>query len=597
MLRELHVKNVAVVAEAAVDLAPGLNALTGETGAGKSIVVDSLALLAGARASAELVRSGADTLTVTGVFEPAGDDWRRILEDAGIDDDGGGDLLVRREISLSGRNRVYVNDQPATVRLLSELAPALLRIHGQREELGLTTPDLQRQWLDDVGELGAGKGGKAGGGALQAAAARTYEEWHRLSERLARVTGDARAREERLDLLRFQAREIDAADLKAGEEEGLREERAVLRNVEAIHEALGAAQQLLFEDEGAAAERVARTVDYLARIETFEGRAAGWAEEAEEIRIRLEELARDISRRLDEVDADPERLNVVEERLAVIERLGRRYGGGSAEILALRGRIEEELSELEGDAEDSGRLAAAASEALAAYRAAAGELSAARKRWGEALAKKIEKELADLGMGKARFSVRLERRRQADSPLLMPLEGPPAGAVDGAGTGKEEPVAFGPEGVDHVVFELAANPGEEPRPLARIASGGELSRIYLALQLAVRGEGSGRGPTLIFDEIDTGVGGAQAAALGRKLQRLAGGGQILSVTHQAQVASYADAHFKVEKSEHKGRTFTRVRNLEPAERVEEVARMLAGTEVTELSRSHAGEMLRGAARA
>jgi len=572
VLRELHVKNIAVVAEAAVELTPGLNALTGETGAGKSIVVDSLALLAGARASAELVRSGAETLTVTGVFEPALSRWRAILDEAGLEAEGT-ELLVRREISRSGRNRVFVNDQPTTVRLLSDLAPELLQIHGQREELGLVAPDLQRQWLDESGGAGAE--------SLLARVREACERYQRLEGRLARLTGDARSRRERLDLLRFEAREIDAATLVAGEEAELRSERDVLRNLDAIHQGLTGAYGLLFDDEGAAAERAARAHARLTAIEAWEPGAAAWAAEVEEVRIRLEEVARDLGARLDAIAADPERLNKVEDRLATLERLCRRYGGSTEAVLALRREIAEELAELEGDAADTEELQNAVTEALAEYRAAAGELSAARARWGQALARKIARELADLGLGKARFAVTLERRRQASSPL----------EVEG------EAVAFGPEGYDHVVFELAANPGEEPRPLARIASGGELSRIYLALQLAVRGKKAAAGPTLIFDEVDTGVGGAQAAALGKKLQLLAGGGQILSVTHLPQVASAADTHFKVEKNERRGRTFTEVRHLDPDERVEEVARMLAGTRVTDLSRSHARELIAGAARA
>jgi DNA repair protein RecN (Recombination protein N) len=572
VLRELHVRNLAVVAGASVELSAGLNALTGETGAGKSIVVDSLALLAGARASAELIRSGAETLTVTGVFEPATDGWRAQLAEAGLEADGG-ELLVRREVSRTGRNRVFVNDQPTTLRLLAELAPSLLRIHGQHEELGLTTPDLQRQWLD--------RSGGAPARALLERVAAAYGRWATIDARLSRATGDERARRERLEMLHFQAREIDAVELTAGEEEALRAERAVLRHADAILRGLSGAFALLVDDEGAAATAAARAHALLEEIEGWEPRAADWQREADELRIRLEELGFDLQRRMDDIEADPARLDAVEERLVLVERLNRKYGGSCAEVLAHRRRIAEELDELEIDAAGRDTLEADVAAALGAYRTAALELSQARQGWGAALAEAIRKELRELGLGKAALAVELERRRRGDSGLI----------VDG------DPVDFGPEGIDRVVFTFAPNPGEEPRPLAKIASGGELSRIYLALQLAARGEGEGEAEaTLVFDEVDSGVGGAEAAALGKKLQRLARGGQILAVTHLPQVASHADQHFKISKRERDGRTFTDVALLDSEGRAEEVARMLAGSEVTELSRSHARELIAGAAR-
>ncbi len=571
MLRELHVRNLAVVASASVELNEGLNALTGETGAGKSIVVDSMALLAGARASAELIRSGADRLTVTGVFQPTSQGWRERLEEAGIEVDGD-ELLVRREVSRTGRNRVFVNDQPTTLRLLADLAPALLRIHGQHEELGLTTPDLQRHWLDRSG------GAKAKTRLAEVAAA--YAAWSALTARLDKATGSERSRQERLDLLHFQAQEIDAAQLVAGEEEALRQEREVLRHAETIVSNLGGALDLVVDAEGAAAARVARARLHLAEIEGWEPRAKEWGIEAEELRIRLEELGHDLRQRHDEVRADPARLNQVEDRLVTVERLCFKHGSTSQEVLAYRQEIAAELAELEVDEEGRAHLQAELAAALDAYRKAALELSKGRSQWGSRLARAVRAELGELGLGKAALEVRLERRKRADSPLEL------------AG----ERVEFGPEGLDRVVFTFAPNPGEEARPLSRVASGGELSRIYLALQLAVRGSGAAMDAALVFDEVDAGVGGAEAAALGKKLQRLAGGGQVLAVTHLPQVASHADRQLKVAKRTRGGRTFTEVLQLDEEERVDEVARMLAGSEVTELSRSHAREMINAAAR-
>jgi len=572
VLRELHVRNLAVLARVAIDFGPGFNVLSGETGAGKSIVVDSLALLAGARASSDMVRSGSDTLTVTGVFEPVGEGWRAVLGEAGVEaqpDGQAGELLLRREIQKSGRNRVYVNDQPATVRLLSDLAPWLLRIHGQREELGLVAPDLQRAWLDRFG------GAEAEKRLAQVAAA--YDRWEEIQQRLDEITGDDRVRVERLDLLRFQAQEIDAAALSAGEDEELRQERAVLRNAEAIIHALGNAATLLQEDEASAVDRLAQSEDLLEEIESWEGEARAWRDELEESRIRIEEVARSLQHRLDAVEVDPGRLDFVEDRLATIERLCKKHGESAAAVLERRRAIGEEIERLEGAAESREELEAQAAAALDAYRGLALELSACRAAWGEDLVEAVHREIGELGLEKARMEVALERRRREDSPL----------EVDGV------PVEPGRDGVDQVVFLFAPNPGEEPQPLARIASGGELSRVSLGLQLATHGDRQAS-PTLIFDEVDTGIGGAQAAALGRKLRRLAASGQILAVTHLPQVASYGHRHYQVVKTVEDERTATSVAALEGDERVQEVARMLAGRKVTELSLSHARELIDGA---
>lgn len=572
MLREIHVRNLAVMAEASVELGAGLNILSGETGAGKSIIVDSLSLLSGSRASTEMIRSDADALTVSGVFELEGDAWRSVFEEAGLEAEGT-EVLVRREIARSGRNRVFVNDQPTTLRLLSDLAPYLLRIHGQRDEMGLVEPELQKRMLDRSG------GGEAG--PLLGRVESAFDQYSRLAERLEHLTGDDRARRERIDLLRFQASEIDAAKMRAGEDAELRSEREVLRHAEAITRALGTAFSLISEEEGSALERVGKSQGLLADVEAWEPQAAAWNAELEEVRIRLAELATALSHRLDSLEADPARLDFIEERLALLERLCRKHGGDATAMLARRAEIESELAELEGDAENRDELEARVAGALQEYRDAAMALSKARERWGQALIERIEGELKDLGLGRARLGVALERRRRADSPLTL----------DGTA------VDFGRDGVDQVVFLFAPNPGEEPRPLARIASGGELSRIHLALQLAAHGETETARPSLVFDEVDTGIGGAEAAALGRKLQRLAEGGQILAVTHLPQVACFADAHFKVSKGVDKGKTRVRVEELAADARIEEVARMLAGSEVTALSLSHARELIEGGARA
>lgn len=571
MLRELHVQNLVVLAGASVELGEGLNTLTGETGAGKSIVVDSLGLLAGGRASNDLIRTGAEQLTVTGIFAPAGLAWKALLEEAGLEGEGE-ELIVRREVSRTGRNRVFLNDQPTTLRMLADLAPFLLRIHGQREELDLLSADLQRSWLDR-------SGGKQSGPLLEDAA-QAYAEYRRLADRLEDVTGNEKLRLERLDLLRFQVNEIEAAGLEAGEDEELRAQRNLLRNAEAIEAALGGAVQLLFEDENAASQRLAHSAVLLRKIAAWQPEVEQWCAELEEVRIRTDEVAASLRRRLDGLEADPGRLDAVESRLAQIERLVRKYAPTTREILEHKEGLAEELSALEGDSKNASDLKRQAAQALAVYRKAAQALSQARSRWGEVLVERMAEELQDLGLDKARLEVSLGRRRDSGSPLSIGGE-----AVD-----------FGPQGFDQVAFLFSPNPGEAAQPLAKVASGGELSRVSLALQLAAGGEGVTSRPTLVFDEVDTGVGGAVAAALGKKLQRLASGGQILAVTHLPQVASFGDRQFLVSKEVRKGRTYAQVEALAGDARTEEIARMLAGEEITEISRTHARELLASSAR-
>ncbi|MCP4203717.1 MAG: DNA repair protein RecN [bacterium] len=575
MLRELHIRNLAIIDEVTVEFDRGLNVLTGETGAGKSIVVDALGLLGGGRATTDSIRAGAETLTVTGRFQPAGTAWRSALETAGFEVEGN-EVVVRREVSRSGRNRVYVDDQPVTLRLLSSLAPFLLRIHTQREELGLVSNELQREWLD--------RSSGANGERLLGKVARRFAEVEAGIAKWERLTGNEKLRLERIDLLQFQIGEINSARLNEGEEDELRSDRDLLRNAEAIAEALGTSLGLLYDDDDSAADRLGRSERSLAAISAWVSEAEGWNERLAEVRASLEDVIAELRNRFSGAEADPKRLNGIEDRLAILERLFRKYGSTSREVLVHRARIEDELRELTADEADRAELEARVAKSVSAYRESALELSRQRRVWGRDLAKRVHAELKELAMSKAKFSVRLERRNRAGSRV----------EVEGAG------VDYSAQGVDLVVFHLQANPGEAAGAVAKVASGGELARLYLALQLAVEAGGVGcddsrdAEPALIFDEVDAGIGGAEAAALGRKLQRLSSAGQILAVTHLPQVASFSDEHFRVSKKAGPDRTRISVARLTKGERVEEVARMLAGEEVTELSRSHAEELIAGA---
>ncbi|MDX1385385.1 MAG: DNA repair protein RecN, partial [Thermoanaerobaculia bacterium] len=536
----------------------------------KSIVVDTLSLLAGARASSDLVRTGAETLTVSGVFEDPPVDVVARLDDAGVAVVGD-QIVVRREINRAGRNRIYIDDQPVTLRLLSEIAPGLLRIHGQREELGLVQPELQRTWLDR-------RGGDEGSRRVAEVAER-FAAWAELEERLQRISGNDRIRQERIDLLTFQLSELESAALEAGEEDELRQERDLLRHSEAIFAALGGLTDELVDRDGSISERLAGVRSALDDVAAWESRAGAWSEELDELRIRAQELARSVADRLHAIDADPERLAAVEDRLAIVERMCRKYGPTAAEALERQRAMRAELDELRGDGENRDELEAQVTAALASYRQAAAALSAARRGWADELCADARRELAELALEQARLDVRFDHRPRADSPLEL----------DGA------PVDFAAHGVDRVTYLFSPNPGEDVRPLSRVASGGELSRLYLALQL-VAGDGgkagaAGRGTTLVFDEVDSGVGGVEAVVLGRKLRRLAARGQILCVTHLPQVASQGDHHLRVTKSVRRGRTWVGVEPLDGPGRVEEIARKLGGEAAAAASRAHAEEML------
>ena len=566
MLRSLHVQNLAVIERAELEFGPGLNVVTGETGAGKSLVVDSLSLLAGGRASSETIRTGADTLAVSGVFEPPGAAWRRQLEQAGVPS-GGDELLVRREITREGRNRVFVNDHPVTARLLSAVAHGLIRIFGQRDELGMLSADLQRAWLD-----------RSGGDSLAVlveSCGEAYGAWRESAERLQRLSLDDRLRQERIDLLKFQTSEIDGARLRPGEDEELGSERDVLRHAETIAGALYRAIGLLSDDEMAADGRLAQAGSALADIARWQPEAAAWVETLAGASASVNDVARELRTHAAGCEPDPARLNRIEERLSVIERLTRKYGGSSSDVLDHGRRLAEELRELETADVRREEVQREAAARLEEYAGRAVALSAARRGRAGELGEEVLGHLRDLAFERAAFEVRVARETRAESPLEL----------DG------ERVAFDARGVDGVSYLFSANPGEELRPLSRVASGGELARLFLALQTAVRGLGPADGSTLVFDEVDSGVGGAEAAIVGRKLQRLAGGGQILAVTHLPQVASRGNFHLEVKKEVRGARTRVDVRRLDRERRVEEIARMLAGEEVTDASRSAAAELL------
>ena len=542
-------RNLAIVEDLELDLGPGLTVITGETGAGKSILVDALSLIAGGRGSSDLVRSGATRLTVTGEFE-VDPEARAVLAESGLGE--GETVLLRRELAPDGRGRAYVEDEPASVRTLARLTASLLTIHGQNAERELAEAGSSLELLDAFAEAEDQRAQVA-----EAAAA-----WVASREALEALEASRRDRSARLDLLDYQTREIEAASPAAGEEEQLQLERSRLVHADRIRRAGERALGALIEDEGSAADRLGEAARAFAELAGIDSSEEAHLEEAEELKRRVSDLAaaaRDAARGIEE---DPERLNAIESRLERLRQLQRKYGVSGGELAELGLRLKAERDELTNIEDALEKRQAEQQRARAKYLEAAGRLSRKRRQASPRFSAAVEKELRTLAMEKARFEVTLEALE----------ESPRRGGLEGAS------------------FLFAPNPGEDQKPVEKIASGGELSRLQLAVLSVAAGRGR-RSQTLVFDEVDSGIGGRTAEVVGRKLRALAQRDQVLCVTHVPQIAALADHHFCAEKEEVQGRTVARVRMLAPKERIDEIARMLAGEKVPETALRHARALL------
>ena len=566
MLRELSIRNLAVVEEAVVPFAPGLNVLTGETGAGKSIVVDALLLITGARAQLDWIRTGADTALVEAVFEidPAGP-VAALLDDAGHHP-GDGQLVIKRELARSGRHRAFVNDGAATVGLLERLGELLVELHGQHEHQRLMEPARQLLLLDRFAET---LDRRERVGAL----VRTWEEARAALDRLRSEMREG-ARQE--DLYRFQLAEIDDVRLKDGEEDELRAERSRLQHAERIVAGLQETVGLLYEEPQSATTRLSRAAALLRELSRYEPDAAASIEAIEGAQAYLEDVVGRARALRDRAVFDPDRLEQIDARLDTIVKLKRKYGDSVAAILAHRQEVATALDRItrhDAIAEEMERAVAAAAAAAGAEAAA---LSQARTRGAERLERLIQKEIRGLGMEHGRFRVALRREPAAVGELAAGPDGWRVGA----------------RGAESAELLLSANPGEDLRPLAKVVSGGELSRVMLAAKTVLAAADDV--PVLVFDEVDAGIGGRVADVVGQKLAASAAGRQVLCVTHLAPIAAYAGQHLLVEKRVARGATRTSVTLLPAAARIDELARMLGGERVTETSRRHARELLRDA---
>ena len=553
MLRELRIRDVAIIDEVALSFGAGLNVISGETGAGKSILLQSLALLCGARGSADLIRADADEAVVEGLFDCALPD---ALRDAlGLDD--AGEVLVRRHVSRGGKGRIHVNGGPVTLALLGQLGEYLVHIYGQHDQALLLRPANHLELLDRFGELGRLSDRMADAFAAFAAARREREELARHSAALA----------DRRELLEFQHRELYEADAQPGEDAALRQERELLRHAERLEAACREGESLLYSGHHAMVGALGRLHAQLAELGAIAPALSDAAALVDSGRVQLEEAALQLRSAAERLEADPARLDAIEERLALLQRLARKYAVPADELPAMQAGVERDLTALDSQATVAGAAEANESALRTTALTVAAELSAARRDAAARLEVRMVDELAALGMDGARFGVAQQR----------------------------DEAALASDGIDQVEFLLAANPGEPAKPLARVASGGELSRIMLALKALTAA--AGETPILIFDEVDAGIGGSVAVAVARRLKTLSHTRQLLCITHLAQIAAYADQHVAVEKRPSGGRVITHARTLDAAQRIAEVSRMLGGTAAPAEAERYAKRLLAEARRA
>jgi len=553
MLLELVVENYAVVSRLRVHFHPGLNLLTGETGSGKSIVVDALGLLLGGRASAEMIRSGESRARVAGIFDvrdhPA---LRRLLEPAGLELEDG-ELLIERELLAGGKSRAFIGSRPVSVALLKDLAPLLGDIHGQHDQQLLFSPDAQRDMLDAASSHRD----------LLDRVAGIYRQWRATAAELEELERSEQEKLRLLDLWSFQRREIETAALQPDEDTALENERRILQNVQRLQESAATAYDAVYENPESAlslAAIAAKRVEELCRIDPS---LEGLREHLKAAHLSLQEAAYELRDYISRLEANPRRLEEVESRLAAIDKLKRKYGRSISEILTFLDEVTRHIAGAEHAGERIEQLRKEQKRLAAEFAKLAAELTDRRQIAARKLEKQVEAELAQLAMERTVFRVAL-----TEAPWSL-------------------------DGADRVEFLVSPNLGEEPKPLEKVASGGEISRIALALKTCLSVPKTAVVRTLVFDEVDAGVGGSAAEGVGRRLKRLAESSQVLCVTHLPQIASFAHHHYRVEKQESGGRTIAIIEELDAAARTREIGRMLSGQKLTPEALKNAEQLIRG----
>lgn len=568
MLALLNISNFALVSDLRVEFDRGLNLLTGETGSGKSIIVDALGVLIGGRFSTDLIRSGEEHASVEGLFHVGTHPQvAALLEGAGLDvrdGDEGIELVVRRELSATGRSKVFVNNRLSTLSLLRELRPFLVDIHGQGEQQTLFEVDTHLELLDAFAGLAAPRQEVAG----------LYRAWSGLRRQLDELRRDESEKSNLIDGLRFQVGELEGASLAEGEDERLEEERRRLNNLEKVSALCADAYDRTYEDNDSTVARLSQLERQIAELSGYESSYRNYSEGLASARALIEDLAHTLRGFADSLTFSPARLAEVENRLAEIARLKRKYGGTVASALEHLARSRERLGSLEHSDERAEEIAKELRLARDAYLERALKLHRERAKASKDFRRGVEQSLGEVAMEHARFEARVESAAETDLRDESSSSG------------------FTSSGIDRVEFFFSANAGEPVRPLSKVASGGEASRLMLVLKTIASPTRFPR--TIVFDEVDAGIGGRVSEAVGLKLKALARTNQVLCVTHQAQIARFADTHLLVNKTAARGRTEVGVEKLQRARRVEEIARMLTGAEITDTARRHAREMLKTA---
>jgi DNA repair protein RecN (Recombination protein N) len=554
MLQLLSISNIALIEDLRVEFDGALNLLTGETGSGKSIIVDALGVLIGGRFTSELLKSGTERGSIEGLFSVTPNpQLEALLDNSGFQN--GDELIIRREISSTGRNKIFINNQLATQALLRDLRPFLVDIHGQGDQQTLFDPDTHLELLDTF----------AGQTALRADVAEAYETWNRLQRELSTLRKDAAEKFQLVDTLQFQIGELERAQLTLGEDERLEEERRRLSNVEKLTTLCQASYSRIYEDDDAALGRLRQTIKDVVELSEYDSSFRDYVEGLESARAMLEDLSFGLRDFADKLEFSPARLATIEDRLAELSRVKRKYGGSIETALEHLAQAQDRLRQIETFDEQEQQITLQSVAAQKRYLEKALKLHKLRVQAAKALEKAVEKGIAEVAMENARFQVQVS----ADDTDLERI---------------------GPTGIDRVEFHFSANVGEDVKPLARVASGGEASRLMLVLKTVSNASEFPR--TIVFDEIDTGIGGRVSEAVGIKLKQLAQTNQVLCVTHQPQIARFADNHLVVQKETLDGRTLVRLNKLDRAGRVEEIARMLTGSEITDSARRHARELLK-----
>ena len=572
LLVELQISNFAIIDKLSISFNPGLTVITGETGAGKSILVNAINLLLGSRGSADLIRSGSQEATVTALFNLAGEDYSdknsEILEEF-----GSVEVLLKRILSTSGRNRVYINEQLTTVGLLTEFCRGIVSISGQHEHQLFLEPEAHLETIDIFGGLEKQVQNYA----------QKFAELKKMQTELRQLRRQVQEHKEKEELRFFQLEEINKARVKVDEEVELHEERERLRHVESLREGAATVQDILYSESGAVLDAVSKCQKILADLGGLDPTLKPLAQTLEDLRHQVEDVSFSLRDYTQQIEADPDRLEWVDERLHTLKRLMQKYGDSTRAVLAHADKLRQELEATESEEVEIAAKEKAVEEIRQETLEEALELSKSRRKTATRLGRAVEETSTSLDMPNCRFEVQFDLEESSAGDRASRASGSDAEAI------RVGEYLLNDKGLDRVAFLFSANPGEEVRPMAKIASGGELSRIVLALKELLASKTAQE--TLIFDEVDSGIGGRTADRVGRSLKALAGRHQVVCITHLPQIACYGEHHYVVRKSTHKGRTITNMEELSGKDRLEEIARMLGGEKISEKTRAHAREML------